>query len=166
MRYFLGLIAFTLSLNLFAQETTLSLRTYVNSCGNVSNFSADIKASLLDHSLPEDAEVKLIFGMGNAEESTDWQIFGEVRSIKTGPETREAETSVVLAERGKPWRFDTLQFVWKITLSSGEIYYIKGNQSPMGFYEAVFTSIHESQCLTSMNDKPAFRKVPLRTVNR
>jgi hypothetical protein len=166
MRYFLGLIAFTLCLNLFAQEATLSLRTYVNSCGYVSNFSADIKASLTDPSLPQDAEVKLIYGLGNAEERTDWQRLGEVRSKKIGQETREAETSVILAERGKPWHFNTLQFVWQIALSSGEIYYIKGNSSPMGFYEAAFTSIHESRCLSSMKEKPLYRKVQFKTVNR
>jgi hypothetical protein len=166
MRLFLAFIGLLLGLNLYAQETTLTVRTFTNSCGYFTNFSADIKVTLHYESLPEDAEVKLIYGLGNTEGKIDWKLISEAKAKKIARDLREVETSVVLAQRGSPNNFNSLQFVWQVKHSNGNTLYIKGNQTLMGFYEANLPSINESKCLSDAKERPAFKKLTFQSVIR
>jgi hypothetical protein len=166
MKNFLVLLGLVLGLNIYAQDSTVSVRTYVSSCGYFSNFSADIRATLSDETLADDSKVKLLYGLGSSEKKTDWNVLGEVNTKKGSRQKRVAETSITLWQRGQDHHYDSIQFVWQISLSNGDNYYIKGNESLLGFYEAKFASIHESKCITSEANRPPFRKVPVYSVKR
>ena len=96
--------------------------------------------------LPADAKVEVHYGFAGQTTVYDgsgprtiplsWEDIDEKAAAAVAPSTWKATFSKQLHDRGEPRLFDHIQFVIAVTLSGGREYYVKGNDSTLGYFEA------------------------------
>lgn len=115
-------------------------RFYVTSPTYYTATQGELSASMRDV-LPWGTRVELYYGWGgrwlNCEGCRfEWRDAGRVEATAVAPYTWSAYVDRALHERSQNYWIDRLQFIWIITLPTGEVRHVRGNASPYGYFEA------------------------------
>jgi hypothetical protein len=143
IRALLLLVLTTLSLApaALAADVWLDARTYYGSPRYYTNTQMDAHVSYSDR-LPFGARVTLHYGLAGftwqngREVPVDWHVVKDAEAKAVSPFNWTARISETLHYRSAQYYYNKLQFVFQVTLPDGRGYYVKGNDSAFGYYEA------------------------------
>ncbi len=176
MKKFLALIVSMLFTgSIYANQLNVEGRLINNSCGYWTSTSVDFKFIYQNEQLESTSEVFLVYGKSEfdnaANELRKWQNQNEIKLVKSEL-TNRWQTSlvdIIIAQRGYPQVSNQnlgLQFVLKVVKQSGEIFYVKGSNAIMGYYEIPLStetfSMEAQGCINSEND---IRGIPFADIN-
>lgn len=97
----------------------------------------------------------------------DWERRQEIVATHVGlSNTRVAHVSQITAARGYSEQYSLFQFVWKIQLGNGSVYYDQGGTSTWGFYEGSIWESTVPSCVGPNQNLPDFKSLHIYPVNR
>ncbi|NMO13953.1 hypothetical protein HPC49_08845 [Pyxidicoccus fallax] len=143
-RHALVLALLLTSTSALAGDQWVKARTVLNTCGYFSTSQAEITLTYRNQDLPWGTSVFLIYGFGGSTSPTttfDWA---------PQPTTVEApavagwhwEATVVSVIRARSsTQYNNINYVWKVVLPDGNVFYEKGNSSTYGYYSADFSHV-------------------------
>ena len=118
-------------------EPTVYGRAIRYSPGYYSNTTAEFVVKFRWEDLPENTKVYLHYGFGGlaaADKPIKWQFPAEVLMNQQGKGLYSTVVSQIMHARTGSMRLDSLDFVFRVEFGSGVSIYIKGTDSPQGFY--------------------------------
>ncbi|MCK8503101.1 MULTISPECIES: hypothetical protein [Myxococcus] len=148
VRKLCALALFLASSSSFAIEHWADGRASLHSCLYASAYEAEIRMSYRNLSLPWGTSVELIHGWGGLDNwvAFDWDNTQTVAAPASAPWTWTVTVRSFISHRTSPKWYDSFNFVWKVTLPGGSVFYEKGNGSTFGFYSANLGDIAERPC--------------------
>lgn len=143
LRNVFALVLMFVSATAFAAETTAQARAVLRSCGYYSSQEVEVGLSYKNTTLPWGTSVELLYGWGGYEGSTvfDWRNSTSIAAPATAPYTWGVTVTSQIAARSSPTFFEHIDFVWKVSLPDGSVFYEKGNNSTYGYYKADFSQV-------------------------
>lgn len=144
LRNVLALVLMFVSASAFAAESTsVQARAVLHSCGYYSSQEVEVSLSYYNDTLPWGTSVELLYGWGGTEGSTvfDWRNSTSIAAPATAGYTWGVTVTSQIAARSSPTFFEHIDFVWKVTLPGGSVFYVKGNSSTYGYYKADFSQL-------------------------
>lgn len=145
LRNVFALVLMFVSSTAFAAQTTAQARAVLRSCGYYSTQEVEVGLSYQNTTLPWGTSVELHYGWGGYESSPtnpfDWRDSTSVAVPATAPYTWGVTVTKQIAARSSPVFFEHIDFVWKVSLPDGSVFYEKGNNSTWGYYKADFSQV-------------------------
>ena len=126
-----------------AGEQWVHARAILNSCGYFSNAQVEVTLSYRNQDLPWGTSVFLIYGWGGGTSSTafDWAPQPQtVEAPATAPYHWGTKVTTIFRARSST-EYSSINYVWKVVLPDGNVFYEKGNGSTYGYYAANFSGI-------------------------
>lgn len=151
LRNLLAVAFLLVSSSAFASDTWAQGRIILRQCEYAFDYLAEVGMSYQNYTLPWGTSVELIYGWGgtswNPTTTTfDWANTHGLAAQASAPYTWSATVVSVISTRSGGWAYDSIQFVWKVTLPNGYTFYEKGNGSTWGFYNASLSGVQERPC--------------------
>ncbi|MFP2904589.1 hypothetical protein ACLESD_05940 [Pyxidicoccus sp. 3LFB2] len=155
LRSVLAVALLLVSSSALASETWGHGRRILRQCDYAFDYMAEAALSYRNYTLPWGTSVQLVYGWGGAYWSQmdptnipiEWANTQTVNAPASAPYTWSATVSSVVSERNEFWYYNQVQFVWKVTLPNGNVFYEKGNGSTWGYYSANVSGIQQSPCV-------------------
>lgn len=127
-----------------AGEQWVQARAILNSCGYFNNAQVEVTLSYRNLDLPWGTSVYLIYGWGGSSSpgtSFDWQPQPTtVEAPATAPYYWGTKVTTIFRARSST-QYSNINYVWKVVLPDGNVFYEKGNDSTYGYYAADFSAI-------------------------
>jgi hypothetical protein len=146
-------------------EVHIQGRSYSTSCSYYTKTIGDFLIQYNNYSLPWGTRVFLIYGADGytvqygpippREIKLNWQNKKEIEVHTFSDFAWGADISLTLHERTNPDMFNGLDFVFRIVLPNGTVYYDNGGASDYGYYVANLL-MQGSPCTSSERSLPHF----------
>ncbi|MCP3098818.1 hypothetical protein LZ198_08010 [Myxococcus sp. K15C18031901] len=131
-----------------ASEQWADGRAVLHSCVYASSYEAEVRMSYRNFTLPWGTSVYLIHGWGGMSNGVaiDWDNTQTVEAPASAPWTWTTTVRSTISTRsGTKW-YTHFDYVWKVVLPDGNVFYEKGNGSTFGYYSANLQDITERPC--------------------
>jgi hypothetical protein len=122
-----------------ASDLHVSAQTKRYSPGYYSNTTARFLITYRDTALPTGALVFLRYGFGAAQngKTLHWQFTNETpMSYFIEDNTYHVKIEQIMQARSGYMVLNAIEFVLRVQLPNGETYFIKGSESPMGYFRS------------------------------
>jgi hypothetical protein len=144
-RYVLALVLMFASTSALAGEQWVDARVTSFTCGYFNHQEAEVRLSYRNLDLPWGTSVYLLYGWGgytgdSATGSFDWASTQTVEVPASSPYTWTTTVSSTVRARASTV-YESINFVWKVVLPDGNVFYEKGNGSTYGYYAANFSAL-------------------------
>lgn len=152
LRNLLAVALLLVSSSALASDTFAQGRMILRQCDYAFDYMAEVGLSYQNYSLTWGTSVELIYGWGGTSwggpttTTFDWANTQTIPAPATAPYTWGATVTTITSTRSGTWAYGSIQFVWKVTLPNGHVFYEKGNGSTWGFYNAPLSSMTGAPC--------------------
>ena len=143
-----------LSSSALASETWTQGRVILRQCDYAFDYVAEVGLSYRNYTLQWGTSVELVYGWGGISwgYSTpntpfDWANTQTIPVPASAPYTWSTTVTSVISTRSGSYSYDQINFVWKVTLPNGYVFYEKGNGSTWGFYAASLSAVQNRPCV-------------------
>jgi hypothetical protein len=135
-----GTISTATKVEAFASDDlAVTAQTKRYSPGYYSNTTARFLVTYRDLEVPKDAQVFLRYGFGasQADKTLHWQFSNEIPMMyQLEGATYQIKVEQIMQARSGHMILNALEFVLRVQLPNGESYFIKGSDSPMGYFRS------------------------------
>ncbi|AKQ67896.1 hypothetical protein A176_004808 [Myxococcus hansupus] len=152
-RKVLSLLVFLMASSATAAETWVQGRKVLHACVYAHSYEAEVNLSYRNHDLPWGTSVFLIYGWGGQNNFVpyDWENEQTLEVFASAPWTWSTTVHGITSTRTTPKWAEHLDFVWKVVLPNGHVFYEKGNHSTWGYYAANLNTVGEIPCTSDGN---------------
>ncbi len=152
LRNLLAVAFLLVSSSALASDTWAQGRKILRQCDYAFDYMAEVVLSYQNYAMPWGTSVELIYGWGGSSwggpstTTFDWANTQTIPVSASAPYTWSATVTSVIATRTGSSEYTSIQFVWKVSMPNGHVFYEKGNGSTWGFYNAPLGSLLGAPC--------------------